>query len=184
MTAKALFYFGDFIAIPLAVIALTSASATQFSLSTCMLWLTAFMAGAFVWTAVEYCVHRFIYHRVPIFKALHDAHHDDPGALLGFPAFASSGIIIAAGYFPLRAVNAILAAGFTSGLLAGYAIYMLVHHAVHHFEIKPGGLLYPARLRHMAHHYREPPGDFGVSTGLWDWVFSTQSPRASRVARA
>src|SRR5271166_175439 len=47
------------------------------------------------------------------------------------------------------------ASGFTSGMLLGYAAYMFVHHATHHFAIQPGDWLYKARVRHMAHHYHD-----------------------------
>ena len=47
---------------------------------------------------------------------------------------------------------------------------MFVHHATHHFAIQPGDVLYRARVRHMAHHYRDG-SNFGVTTGFWDTVF-------------
>jgi sterol desaturase/sphingolipid hydroxylase (fatty acid hydroxylase superfamily) len=59
---------------------------------------------------------------------------------------------------------------------------MLVHHASHHWELKPGGMLYRARVLHMAHHYHEAPGNYGVITPLWDHVFSTNVERRRRIA--
>ena len=58
-------------------------------------------------------------------------------------------------------------------MLIGYAAYMFVHHATHHLKIEPGDWLYEARVRHMAHHYRDAT-NFGVSTGFWDRVFGTE----------
>jgi sterol desaturase/sphingolipid hydroxylase (fatty acid hydroxylase superfamily) len=54
---------------------------------------------------------------------------------------------------------------------------MLVHHLSHHMEPKSGTLLHQARVRHMAHHYRGTPGNYGVTTSFWDWVFSTTLER-------
>ena len=179
-----LLYFGDFLAIPIAILALLSVSGANLSAAASMAWFFVFGAGLVLWSLVEYIVHRFIYHRIVFFKRLHDAHHDDPKALLGFPSFVSSGIILGAAYLPLRHASPIAATALTSGLLAGYALYMFVHHATHHFVILPGDRLYNARLRHMAHHYRDPPGDFGVSTDIWDRAFHTRSAKRDRAVRA
>ena len=74
-----------------------------------------------------------------------------------------------------------LAMGF--GVLLGYAGYMFVHHATHHFAIGPGDWLYEARVRHMAHHYHDD-ANFGVSVGFWDRVFRTRGARRDRTAKA
>jgi sterol desaturase/sphingolipid hydroxylase (fatty acid hydroxylase superfamily) len=53
---------------------------------------------------------------------------------------------------------------------------MIVHHATHHWNIQPGDWLYEARVRHMAHHYRDQ-SNFGITTGIWDKVFGTERER-------
>jgi len=102
------------------------------------------------------------------------------------PSFVSSGLILAVCYLPLRPYAPVLAAGFTSGVMLGYAAYMFVHHATHHFKIEPGDWLYEARLRHMTHHYREGV-NFGVSTASgtacsarWPPAASAQPPTSER----
>src|ERR1700692_3713505 len=97
--SKAL-YFGDFVAIPLAIILLAAAAIRQQGLAGAGLWLTSFVAGLFIWTLVEYVVHRWVYHAVPFFEKFHDAHHDDPTALIGVPSFVSSGLILAVFFVP------------------------------------------------------------------------------------
>ncbi len=99
--------------------------------------------------------------------------------MIGVPSFVSSGLIVAVCYFPVRAFDPIAASGFASGMLLGYAGYMFVHHAAHHMRIEPGHWLYRARLRHMAHHYRDS-ANFGVITGFWDRVFGTERARRDR----
>jgi sterol desaturase/sphingolipid hydroxylase (fatty acid hydroxylase superfamily) len=178
--SKAL-YFGDFVAIPVVILLLGAAAIQQESFTGAGLWLMAFVAGVAVWTFVEYAVHRWIYHAVPFFEKFHDAHHEDPKALIGVPSFISSGIILAVFFVPLwLTVGIVLAGGFTSGSLLGYAGYMLVHHASHHWALKPGGMLYRARIQHMAHHYHNTPGNYGVVTSFWDHVFSTNVDRRRR----
>jgi sterol desaturase/sphingolipid hydroxylase (fatty acid hydroxylase superfamily) len=99
------------------------------------------------------------------------------------PSFVSSGFIIVVCYFPVRILDDIAASGFTSGMLLGYAAYMFVHHATHHFAIQPGDWPYQARVRHMAHHYHDN-ANFGVSTGFWDRVFNTTGARRARAGSA
>jgi sterol desaturase/sphingolipid hydroxylase (fatty acid hydroxylase superfamily) len=60
---------------------------------------------------------------------------------------------------------------------------MFVHHATHHFAIRPGDCLYKARVRHMAHHYHDS-ANFGVSTGFWDRAFNTTGARRARASSA
>jgi sterol desaturase/sphingolipid hydroxylase (fatty acid hydroxylase superfamily) len=178
--SKAL-YYGDFVAIPVVILLLAAAAVREQGFAGAGLWLASFVGGLLVWTFVEYAVHRWIYHAVPFFEKFHDAHHEDPTALLGVPSFISSGIILAVFFAPLWfAVGIVLAGGFASGSLLGYAGYMLVHHASHHWTLKPGGMLYRARVQHMAHHYHHTPGNYGVVTSFWDYVFSTNVDRRRR----
>ena len=178
-------YFGDFVAIPLAIVGLAAWAMPGRGLLGPPEWLASFAAGLFAWTFVEYIVHRWVFHAVPYFEKLHDAHHEEPLALIGTPSFASSGLILA-GFFlaPLAFTGALFASGFASGALTGYAGYMAVHHAVHHMQPRPGSLLYRARLRHMAHHYHGAHGNYGVTTGLWDALFGTVVEARRRAARA
>jgi sterol desaturase/sphingolipid hydroxylase (fatty acid hydroxylase superfamily) len=175
-------YFSDFFAIPMVVSVLT-----YFALAAGGLWAVpdfgvSLLIGLATWTLVEYATHRLVYHHAPVFSTLHDSHHRAPNEFIGVPSFVSSGFIIVVCYFPVRILNDVAASGFTSGMLLGYAAYMFVHHATHHFAIQPGDRLYKARVRHMAHHYHDN-ANFGVSTGFWDRVFDTTGARRGRFAR-
>ena len=92
--SKAL-YFGDFVAIPVAILVLAATAISGRGFESIGLWLLAFVVGLFVWTFVEYVVHRWVYHAIPFFEKFHDAHHNDPDALIGVPSFVSSGLILA-----------------------------------------------------------------------------------------
>jgi sterol desaturase/sphingolipid hydroxylase (fatty acid hydroxylase superfamily) len=176
-------YFGDYIAIPIAVgffvyyayLANGVAVAPEFAASV--------LAGLFVWTLAEYWIHRILYHHAPVLSGLHDRHHSAPKELIGVPSFLSSGFVILVCYAPLFTFAPIFADGFASGALIGYAIYMFVHHATHHWRIEPGHWLYRARVRHLAHHYHDD-ANFGIVTGFWDHVFGTASAPRKRLIGA
>jgi sterol desaturase/sphingolipid hydroxylase (fatty acid hydroxylase superfamily) len=174
--SKAL-YFGDLVVSPIAIIVLAVLALMGRDYQAIGLWLIALIAGICVWTLVEYLVHRFVYHAVPPFEKYHDAHHEDPNELIGAPSFLMIGFILLAFFTPLLPFGMLVASGVTSGALIGYIGYMLVHHASHHFEPKPGSLLYQARLHHMAHHYASTPGNYGIVTSFWDHVFGTMVER-------
>lgn len=175
-------YFGDFLAIPVAVTVFTYFAFAAGGLRLAPDFGVSLLIGLATWTLVEYTIHRFVYHHAPVFSALHNSHHQAPNEFIGVPSFVSSGFIVAVCYFPIRMLDAAAASGFTSGMLLGYAAYMFVHHATHHFPIQPGDWLYKARVRHMAHHYHDN-ANFGVSTGFWDRVFDTTGARRGRFAR-
>ncbi len=175
-------YYGDFFAIPFAIGVLAYFACTGSGLRAAADFCASLLMGLATWTVVEYAVHRYVYHHAPLFSTMHDSHHQAPNAFIGVPSFISSGFLIAVCYFPLRIFDAVAAGGFTSGMLLGYAAYMFVHHATHHFSIQPGDWLYAARVRHMAHHYHDD-ANFGVSTGFWDRVFGTTGARRGRFAR-
>jgi sterol desaturase/sphingolipid hydroxylase (fatty acid hydroxylase superfamily) len=176
-------YFGDFAVIPVAVALFAGFALAHYGLAATPAWGLSLAVGVVMWTLVEYLVHRFAYHGAPILTALHEAHHREPTAYIGVPSFLCSGLIVAISYLPLSSLNPLVAGGFASGMLIGYAAYMFVHHATHHFVIEPGDWLYQARVRHMAHHYHDD-ANFGVSVGWWDRVFRTEGARRSRTASA
>jgi len=176
-------YFGDFFVIPIAVLWLGAAAYSAGGPAAIPEWAATLLFGAGLWTLIEYLIHRYAYHRAPILSPLHDAHHQAPRAFVGVPSFLSSGLILAVCYLPLYGHWPVFAGGFAGGMMLGYAAYMFVHHATHHFTIEPGDWLYEARLRHMTHHYREGV-NYGVSTGFWDRIFGTLATRRERTAGA
>ena len=174
-------YYGDFVAIPLVIAALLARELSAVAASSVVGLVSAAGLGVLAWTLLEYLVHRFAYHSWWVLTPLHAAHHDRPPALLEFPSFLSVGMFVLLVFAPLRLVDPALATGLTRGMLMGYLAYAIVHHASHHFAIPPGHLLYPARLRHLAHN-RNESGNFGVTTSFWDVAFGTARRRAERDA--
>lgn len=138
------------------------------------------VAGLASWSLVEYLLHRFVLHRIPPFSTLHAEHHRRPDALIATPTVFSAGLIVALVLVPaLLLADAAHACAFTLGVLSGYLAYSMVHHGVHHWG--GGGRWWRARRRaHALHHraYRAPvqtPGNFGVTSGIWDRWLGTDS---------
>lgn len=136
-------------------------------------WWTAFASGAVLWTLVEYLLHRFVYHKVAIIKDLHGMHHAHPNDFIGAPIWVSI-----VGFSSFLCCLALLwdidiALGTTCGLMVGYVSYLLVHDAVHRWQLGERSAMRRHRLRHILHHRNPAPGNFGVTTGFWDIVFGT-----------
>ena len=160
-------HFGDFVTIPVAIVIFASLGGVA--------RLPLVVVGLAGWTLVEYLMHRFAFHRVPLGKRLHQLHHDHPAdqdaerSSLTTPLAASPFAVVVLGGFGLDDGSAIFA-----GLLAGYLVFIAVHHAVHRWPIGPRSPLYAIKLRHMTHH-RQETCNFGVTTAVWDVVFRTQA---------
>src|ERR1700761_1151905 len=138
-----------------------------------------FFIGLFVWTFVEYIMHRFIFHYVPKNKIglrlhfiFHGVHHDYPSDAKRLVLPPSVSIPLATGFYFL--FNAILPAnyifGFFPGFILGYLFYDESHYAIHHFNFK-GNIWKKIKQHHMLHHYQDPDKGYGVSSPFWDKIF-------------
>ena len=139
-----------------------------------------FILGLFVWTFVEYIMHRFIFHYIPTNKPwaerlhfiFHGVHHDYPSDAKRLVLPPSVSIPLSTGFYFL--FNAILPAnnifGFFPGFILGYLIYDISHYAIHHFNFK-GSIWKKIKQHHMLHHYQDPQKGYGVSSPLWDKIF-------------
>jgi 4-hydroxysphinganine ceramide fatty acyl 2-hydroxylase len=137
------------------------------------------LGGLFVWTFVEYIMHRFVFHFVPKQKwalrlhfIFHGVHHDYPNDLKRLVLPPSASIPLALGFYFL--FNALLPAnyvfGFFPGFIGGYLVYDMTHYAIHHFNFK-SGLWKKIKQHHMLHHYSDPSKGYGVSSDFWDYIF-------------
>lgn len=137
------------------------------------------VSGLLLFTLVEYCFHRWMFHgSVPFFEPGHRRHHDNPLGDDAIPFFLPPLAILAI----VALCAGVMPTGFalilTGGLATGYAIYGLSHDLIHtcHFR-HPLGRRWAAN--HHIHHYH-PDRNFGVSTPIWDIILGTRhSPRRS-----
>ncbi|KAJ3210411.1 fatty acid alpha-hydroxylase [Entophlyctis luteolus] len=111
-----------------------------------------FAFGLFVWTFVEYSLHRM---RLVMPPAL--------GLTLSIPVRAAILVL-----FPKDVSFAVIA-----GAYCGFMLYDLVHYHLHH--ARP----FSAHLRemktyHLDHHYKNANLGFGITSKFWDYVFKTE----------
>lgn len=149
------------------------------------IFLTLFLfgLGIFVWTLIEYCLHRFLFHMdeyIPdhrfsftIHFLLHGCHHYLPMDKYRLVVPPTLFVVLCAPFYKL--VFALLpyywaCAGFAGGLL-GYIGYDLTHYFLHHSRMPP--FYRKLKKYHLEHHYKNYQLGFGVSNWFWDKVFGT-----------
>lgn len=159
--------------------------------------LVALGVAALVYPLVWYVLHRWVLHsrwmfKVPFlastWKRIHYDHHQDPnhlevlfGALhttLPTIAIATAPVGYAIGSFWGAGVGG-AAIAFATGLLTT-CFYEFVH-CIQHLAYKPKSKwLAEMKKRHMAHHFHDENGNFGITTFFWDKLFGTFYDRAER----
>ena len=132
----------------------------------------AMLAGAVLWSLVEYAMHRLVFHGIEPFQRMHGEHHRRPQALVATPTGVSLALI--AGLFWLPATlltDRWVGSAATLGLTAGYLVYGVVHHALHHWHARSAWM---RKRKHLhALHHRAPRLNYGVTMSWWDRVFRT-----------
>ncbi len=140
-----------------------------------------FLLGVLVWTLVEYVIHRFVFHYHPqsdigkyVFHLAHGVHHDYPNdsrRLVMPPVVSIPLAFIFYGIFrPL--LGEINMLPFYPGFVFGYICYDMIHYATHHAPMKSKVAQF-LKHHHIRHHYKDDHLGFGVSSPLWDVIFST-----------
>ena len=135
------------------------------------------IVGFMSWGLLEYVVHRWVLHGPSsMARRGHAQHHADPRALISTPLFViMTGTLAIWGLLGL-VLPAGLAALLVFGLYAGYNYFALVHHLQHHRGNDVACIGYFGRLErlHHRHHHRQVV-NFGISTTIWDRLFSGSS---------
>lgn len=173
-------YYADFAFYPLAIGVLSAITIARAGIVHAIAFAGVAVAAAGVWSAVEYWLHRWAFHRWPPLRRMHDAHHAQPRAYVGTPLWITAGLFAFVWLLLDIEVPPWLAGALTTGLMAGYLRYVVIHDAVHRIAARPGTWLYRAKVRHARHHHA-PHGNFGVSGSLWDRILHTElttTPRA------
>jgi sterol desaturase/sphingolipid hydroxylase (fatty acid hydroxylase superfamily) len=159
--------------------------------------LLTIAVSAFVYPLVWYVLHRWVLHsrwmfKIPplasTWKRIHYDHHQDPNHLeVLFGALHTTLPTIAIATAPIGyAIGDYWGAGlggaavaFATGLLTT-CLYEFVH-CIQHLAYKPKSKwLAEMKRRHMAHHFHDETGNFGITTFFWDKLFGTQYDRAER----
>lgn len=142
--------------------------------------ILTFMAGLFIWTLLEYLIHRFVFHYHPksergkrISFLIHGVHHgyprDKTRLVMPLPVSVPLAILF---YFVFKFIFGEYYLTYYAGLVVGYLCYDYIHYATHHFPMKKGIGKF-LKVYHLKHHFRNENKSFGVSSPLWDYVFGT-----------
>ncbi len=175
-------YYADFVIYAVVVLALALQATAHSQWNGRLEWLSAFAAGMAVWTLLEYALHRWVMHGVPIIARLHEEHHRAPRALLATPTWLTLAVFWCVFFLPAwLGGSLVVASGLTAGVMMGYLWYGILHHATHHD--RPRLLvvwLQNCKHRHLRHHASRQGVNFGVTTSLWDHLFGTAERRPGR----
>ena len=132
-----------------------------------------FTLGLMFWTLAEYFLHRFVLHGWPFFAKFHQAHHDDPHALIAAPTVFSLGIFAGIALLPATLLAGLWPAlPWFAGFLSGYLAFGTIHHIVHQSESQHVVIRHFKKF-HARHHHGTDGQNFGVLTSFWDRVFGT-----------
>ncbi|TFK49432.1 Inositolphosphorylceramide-B hydroxylase [Heliocybe sulcata] len=166
-------------ALPLAALSAVPASAyVKTTLS--------FFLGNFVWTVLEYVMHRFLFHidellpdhpaALTLHFLLHGIHHYLPMDRL---RLVMPPVLFSALSFPFtRLAYLLFPTAMANGVIAGsfmfYILYDCMHWALHHTRLP--SYMREMKKYHLAHHYKNFELGFGVTSKIWDYVFNTVLP--------
>uniref|UniRef100_A0A8B9Q253 Fatty acid 2-hydroxylase n=1 Tax=Apteryx owenii TaxID=8824 RepID=A0A8B9Q253_APTOW len=146
-----------------------------------------FLLGMFLWSLVEYLIHRFVFHMKPpasnyylitLHFLLHGQHHKSPfdSSRLVFPPVPAS-LVVGFFYGVLRLLlPEVLGLSLFVGGLCGYVVYDMMHYYLHYGSPKKGTYLYGLKAYHVKHHFEHQKSGFGISTRFWDYPFRTLIP--------
>jgi 4-hydroxysphinganine ceramide fatty acyl 2-hydroxylase len=147
-------------------------------------FLAVYGAGLFIWTLLEYCMHRFLFHIdnwlpdnsvfLTLHFLLHGVHHYLPMDRLRLVMPPALLIILASPFYKLahslfsyHTAQAVFAGGFM-----GYIMYDVTHYSLHHIRLP--AWLKELKTYHLDHHYKNYELGFGVTSKFWDRVFGTE----------
>lgn len=158
--------------------------------------LAAIGLAMLVYPLVWYLLHRFVLHGRFLYKSrwtaaawkrIHFDHHQDPNDLrVLFGALYTTlptigGVTIPIGWLVGGTAGA--AAAFATGLLT--TCFYEFSHCVQHLNYAPKSA-YLQRLKrlHLAHHFHNEQGNFGITSFFWDRLFGTFYAKQKDVPRS
>ncbi|KAH8195921.1 hypothetical protein TruAng_009900 [Truncatella angustata] len=147
---------------------------------------TSWGFGLFLWSLVEYILHRFLFHLdyylpdnrvgLTLHFLLHGVHHYLPMDKYRLVMPPTLFVVLATPFWKLaHAVfywNWHMATAVYCGGIFGYICYDLTHYFLHHQNLP----LWYKELKkyHLAHHFLDYELGFGVTSKFWDQVFGTE----------
>jgi sterol desaturase/sphingolipid hydroxylase (fatty acid hydroxylase superfamily) len=150
----------------------------------------------FAYPLIWYCLHRWVLHSRWMFKSpltartwkrIHYDHHQDPHHLeILFGALYTTLPTIVVATMPIGYALGGWGGSFaalTAGLLMT-CVYEFCH-CIQHLSYKPKNkMLALMKARHMAHHFQDETGNFGITNFAWDKLFGTFYEREQRPVKS
>ena len=174
-----------------ALILLVATTVGLFLTSNIWLFLVAIGAGALLFPIAWYITHRFILHgswmyKTPhlakLWKRVHYDHHrfpNDLSVLFGGLHTTLPTILLVAGPIGWLIHGPAGAAGAIIGTVIMTCITEFLH-AGEHLAFEPKSQFWKdIKKRHLAHHFHNEHGNFGIAEFFWDKVFGTFYPETT-----
>ncbi|KAI1106820.1 inositolphosphorylceramide-B C-26 hydroxylase [Jackrogersella minutella] len=148
----------------------------------------AWLFGLFLWTLIEYILHRFLFHLdeylpdnrvgITLHFLLHGVHHYLPMDKYRLVMPPTLFLVLATPFWKLAHSlfywDWFLATAIFCGGIFGYICYDLTHYFLHHQNLP---LWYKdLKKYHLAHHFLDYELGFGVTSRFWDQIFGTELP--------
>ncbi|KAH9898771.1 inositolphosphorylceramide-B C-26 hydroxylase [Xylariomycetidae sp. FL2044] len=150
--------------------------------------IPSFASGIFLWSLIEYLMHRFLFHldyylpdnrvAITLHFLLHGVHHYLPMDRYRLVMPPTLFVVLAIPFWKLAhtlfSFNWYLGTAIYSGGIFGYICYDLTHYFLHHRNLP---LWYKdLKKYHLAHHFLDYELGFGVTSKFWDTIFGTELP--------
>ncbi|MFI5187633.1 MAG: sterol desaturase family protein [Chitinophagales bacterium] len=142
-----------------------------------------FFLGWFIWTFVEYILHRFWNHAKGVennsIVHRHHHHHTHPTDIYVSATHRSMMLLIDLALISLSIwLNPHIM--FIAGLWTGFFWFFLMHYFLHQKWTKK---VFPRLVRyHVVHHCKEPDTCFGISAAWWDGIFGTTPKKNKEIS--
>ncbi|KAI9262128.1 hypothetical protein BDA99DRAFT_537474 [Phascolomyces articulosus] len=184
----AAWYMVPLVWVPIICYYLYSSIDTAADLGTTIKW---FIFGIFLFTLIEYFIHRFMLHTdywVPdhpwallVHFSIHGIHHHIPmdRSRLVLPPLLS----LAVGACVHQTIRSIMPNdcdttiihAILAGACCGYIYYDCTHYYLHHARYSMMDITYLKEMKrhHLNHHYKNSTVGYGVTSKIWDDVFGT-----------
>ncbi|KAI1433451.1 inositolphosphorylceramide-B C-26 hydroxylase [Xylaria sp. CBS 124048] len=152
----------------------------------------SWLSGLFIWTLVEYVLHRFLFHLdyylpdnrvgITLHFLLHGIHHYLPMDKYRLVMPPTLFVVLATPFWKLAHTlfysNWHLGTAVYCGGIFGYVMYDMTHYFLHHQNLP---LWYKGLKKyHLAHHFLDYELGFGVTSAFWDRVFNTELSTVSK----
>ncbi|KAI1810022.1 inositolphosphorylceramide-B C-26 hydroxylase [Poronia punctata] len=145
----------------------------------------SWLFGLFLWTLVEYILHRFLFHLdqylpdnrvgITLHFLLHGVHHYLPMDKYRLVMPPTLFVVLATPFWKLAHTifpDWHLGTAVFCGGIFGYVMYDMTHYFLHHQNLP---LWYKGLKKyHLAHHFLDYELGFGVTSAFWDRIFNTE----------